>query len=183
MRRGFKAEAERLSAGARSELGLGQADRLCPWRYAGHLGVAILDFSKLGLSPKDENQLLEIDPESWSGMTLREGALTAMVLNPSHSAARQCSTLMHEVAHFVLKHVPARVDVSSSGLLLLSDYSEEQEAEADWLGAALLLPRDALLGRRRLGASIADIAEEFGVSTQLCQWRLRMTGIDRQLSR
>ncbi|MGH6978523.1 MAG: ImmA/IrrE family metallo-endopeptidase, partial [Brevundimonas sp.] len=136
MRRGFKAEAERLSIGTRGELGLAAADRLCPWTYAGHLGVAVLDFSTLALGAKDRNQLLEVDPESWSGMTIREGGLTAMILNPVHSAARQCSTLMHEVAHFVLNHVPVRVDVSPTGLLLLSDYSDEQEAEADWLGAA-----------------------------------------------
>ncbi len=183
MRRGFKAEAERLSIGARGELGLAAADRLCPWTYAGHLGVAVLDFSTLALGAKDRNQLLEVDPESWSGMTIREGGLTAMILNPVHSAARQCSTLMHEVAHFVLNHVPVRVDVSPTGLLLLSDYSDEQEAEADWLGAALLLPRDALLAKRRSGEALSEIAEAFGVSEQLCQWRLRMTGIDRQLKR
>lgn len=183
MRRGFKAEAERLSVGARADLGLGPFDRLCPWAYAGHLGVAVLDFSKLALGPKDRNQLLEVDPDSWSGMTIRESGLTAMILNPVHSASRQCSTLMHEVAHFVLNHVPVRVDVSPTGLLLLSDYSDEQEAEADWLGAALLVPRDALLAKRRSGGSVSHIAHDFGVSEQLCRWRLRMTGIDRQLGR
>lgn len=35
--------------------------------------------------------------------------------------------------------------MSSTGLLLLSDYSDDQEDEADWLAAALLLPRDALV--------------------------------------
>jgi Zn-dependent peptidase ImmA (M78 family) len=90
---------------------------------------------------------------------------------------------MHEVAHFILKHVPARVDVSPTGMLLLSDYSEEAEAEADWLAAAILLPREALVRRRRAGESAAQIAAAFGVSEQLSEWRLRMTGVNTQLRR
>jgi Zn-dependent peptidase ImmA (M78 family) len=116
-------------------------------------------------------------------MTLREAGVTAIVVNPSHSRGRQCSTLMHELAHVILKHVPARVDVSTTGMLLLSDYSEEAEAEADWLAAAMLLPRDVLIGRRRRGDAVADIAAAFGTSEQLCEWRLRMTGVDVQLKR
>lgn len=183
MRRGFKAEAERISARARTELGLDDFAPLCPWRYADHLGVVVLDFAGLALADNDRDQLVNVDPQSWSGMTIREGDTTAIVLNPVHSEARRRSTLMHEIAHALLNHVPARVDVSSTGLLLLSDYSDDQEAEADWLGAALLVPREALLLRRRLGQSVDEISEAFGVSNVLCQWRLRMTGIDRQLAR
>jgi len=36
---------------------------------------------------------------------------------------------MNELAHIELRPSPARVEVSDSGLLLLSDYSDEQEAE------------------------------------------------------
>ena len=82
-------------------------------------------------------------------MTLKEQGVTAIIINPRHSRGRQSSTLMHELAHVMLKHVPVRVDVSASGMLLLSDYSEDAEAEADWLAAAMLLPRDALIRARR----------------------------------
>jgi len=51
-----------------------------------------------------------------------------IVINPSHAITRQRSDLMHELAHIELRHSPARVEVSRSGLLLLSDYSDEQEA-------------------------------------------------------
>jgi Zn-dependent peptidase ImmA (M78 family) len=116
-------------------------------------------------------------------MTIKEQGMTAIVINPSHSRGRQSSTLMHELAHVLLKHVPARVDVSAGGMLLLSDYSEDAEAEADWLAAAMLLPRDALVQARRRGDSVADIAAAFGTSEQLCEWRLRMTGVEIQLKR
>lgn len=183
MRRGFKAEAERRSAQAREVLGLQPLSPLCPWTYASHLGVVVLDFDELGLQAKDRTQLLEKDPESWSGMTLREGQTHAIIVNPAHSRGRQSSTLTHELSHLILKHVPARVDVSTTGLLLLSDYSEDQEDEADWLSAALLLPREVLIQERSRGLSTVAIALAYGISDQLCEWRLRMTGVDVQLRR
>ena len=64
---------------------------------------------------------------------------------------------------------------------LLSDYSEEQEA--DWYGAALLLPRSALVHHRSRGVTAADIADLYGVSGSLCEWRLRMTGVEIQVLR
>jgi len=183
VRHGFKAQAERLSAQARQDLGLAPAAPLDPWLYAQHIGVVVLNFDAIDVSADCRSRLLVTDSESWSGMTLREGGVTAIIVNPSHSRGRQASTLMHELAHVILKHVPARVDVSPTSLLLLSDYSEDAEAEADWLAAAMLLPRDVLIGRRRRGKTIAAIAAEFGTSEQLCEWRVRMTGVDVQLRR
>ena len=172
-----------MSASARSELGLDPLAALSPWDYAGHLGVVVLDFDALGVSAACREQLLERDPDSWSGMTLKEGDITAILINPVHGRPRQCSTLMHELAHILLRHVPNSVQVSSTGMLLLSDFSADQEDEADWLAAAMLLPRDALILHRTGGRGVSDIAADFCVSEQLTEWRLRMTGVDLQLRR
>lgn len=182
MRRGFKADAERRSATARESLGLGPTEPLCPWKYAEALDVLVYGADELDLEPRHSAQLLRHDPDSWSGMTLFEDGAHVVVLNSSHGRARQTATLMHELAHILLDHVPADVDVSPSGLILLSDYSPEQEEEADWLGAALLLPEAALAQRRLGGASISTIADHYGVSEQLCTWRCRMTGIEKRLA-
>lgn len=183
MRHGFKTQAERLSSEARQALGLSAFAPLDPWSYAAHLGVLVLDFSDLKLSTACRERLLQTDAESWSGMTLREAGVTAIVINPSHARTRQCNTLMHELAHCILRHTPIRVDVSPTGLLLLTEYSEENEAEADWLAAAMLLPREALMRGRQRGEAAGEIALRFGVSRQLCEWRLRMTGVDVQIKR
>lgn len=183
MRRGFKARAEELASDARVALGLQDGDRLDPWRHAERLGVVVMALDDMPLAARHRDQLTLIDPDSWSGMTLEEAGLQLIVLNPIHAKTRQCSTLMHELSHIQLKHVPARVDVSASGLMLLSEYDEAQEAEADWLAGALLLPRSALIRERGRGRSPADIASLFGVSLDLCQWRLRMTGVEAQLAR
>jgi Zn-dependent peptidase ImmA (M78 family) len=143
----------------------------------------VIDFGELSLSADATRRLLHTDSDSWSGMTIREANTTAIIVNPSHAVVRQCSTLMHELSHFILRHQPARVDVSPTGMLLLSEYSDGDEAEADWLAGAMLLPRDALMHLRRRGQSVATIAQIFGTSEQLCEWRLRMTGVNTQLRR
>lgn len=181
MRRGFKAEAERISLAARKTMGLPPAARLDPWEYAESLNIVVLDFDELKLAEKHRSQLVERDEEGWSGLTLKEGERFFVVLNPAHERPRHCNTLMHEVSHIYLKHVPGRVDISVSGLMLLSDYPDDQEQEADWLSAALLLPRDALQQLRYRGVAPEAIATKFEVSTQLVEWRLRMTGVEAQL--
>ncbi|MCU1298056.1 MAG: hypothetical protein JWO91_2334, partial [Acidobacteriaceae bacterium] len=55
--------------------------------------------------------------------------------------------------------------------------------EADWLGAALLLPREGLVRLRSAHRATAEIATYYGVSEALCEWRLRMTGVDVQMRR
>lgn len=182
MRRGFKAEAERRSASARESLGLDPMAPICPWRLADNLDVMVFGANELDLEPEHALQLLQRDPDSWSGMTLLDEGVHVVVLNSSHARTRQVATLMHELAHIMLDHVPADVTVSPSGLVLISDYSADQEDEADWLGAALLLPQPALLRDRSQGVSIAGIAESFGVSEALCQWRCRMTGVEKRMA-
>jgi Zn-dependent peptidase ImmA (M78 family) len=183
VRHGFKAQAERSAAAARKALGLRPYSPLDPWLYAGHLQVAVLEFSKLGLQAHTVRQLTTVDSDSWSAMTLKMDKSFAIVLNPSHAVTRQRSDLAHELSHIELRHVPARVEISETGLLLLSDFSDEQEQEADWLGAALLLPRDGLVRLRSERKSTPEIATHFGVSPALCEWRLRMTGVDVQMRR
>jgi Zn-dependent peptidase ImmA (M78 family) len=103
VRHGFKAQAERLSAKAREALGLPLTAPLDPWAYALHLGVLVLEFGEMELSSQCRRRLLHIDQDSWSGMTIREAGATAIIINPSLARVRQCSTLMHELAHFILK--------------------------------------------------------------------------------
>ncbi|MCZ8195633.1 MAG: ImmA/IrrE family metallo-endopeptidase [Aquidulcibacter sp.] len=185
MRRGFKAQAEREADAARIALSLERNDPIDPWKYADHLGIFVLKIENLGLEDKHLNQLLNVDPGSWSGFTIKEGRNHFVLLNPRHPMPRQRNTMMHELAHIKLNHRAQRVEISESGsgLMLLSDYPADQENEADWLAAALLLPRDALYFHRSRGKSVQQIADHYGVSKELCNWRLRMTGVDSQLRR
>jgi hypothetical protein len=181
LRHGFKANAERISANIRLELGLDPRSALCPWRLADHLRITVFYPADLKVPANDLKQLTIIDPDSWSGLTVKAAGLAAVILNPTHPKTRQRNTLMHEISHVHLGHVGNRVDVSEQGLLLVSDFSKEQEDEANWLAACLLVPREALLACRREGLSGAQICSKYGISHPLCEWRLRMTGVDQQL--
>lgn len=183
MRYGFKAQAERISASARQSLNVSLFDPLDAKRYASYVGVLVLTVEELNLTENARRQLLEVDSASWSGMTIRESGLVGVLVNPTHSPERQASTMMHELSHVVLKHNPVRVDVSSAGILLVSEYSADDEDEANWLSGALLLPRDALKHYRGKGWSAPEITAHFGVSQQMYDWRIRMTGVDIQMRR
>lgn len=183
MRRGFKALADRGSLAARVALGLTAIAPLDPWVLANHLDVLVLNIADLELTKESVEQLTRTDQESWSAMTLQSGSTHGIVVNPAHALTRQRVDLMHELGHIQLKHSPARVEVSKLGVLLLSDYSEDQEQEADWHAAAFLLPRDGLIQMRARGDSVTQIATHYGVSESLCEWRLRMTGVDVQIRR
>ena len=183
MRRGFKTEAERAATKARAVLKLSPLSPINPWDYAAHFGVQVLDIEKLKLGDLARKQLLATDSRSWSAMTIKCPGKVGIVLNQAHARTRQTNDLMHELSHIELDHVPNKVEVSKSGLLLVSNYSDDQEQEADWYAAALLLPRDALTAARRRNKSAEEIATEFGVSQALCEWRLRMTAVDIQLAR
>jgi len=106
MRRGLKAQAEKAAAAARTALRIGTLSALDPWAYASHLGLTVLDFTALVLSKAATRQLIIADNESWSAMTIKEGETTAILVNPSHSTARQRSSLMHEISHFELSVCP-----------------------------------------------------------------------------
>lgn len=183
MRRGFKSQTEKISIQLRNEIGLTVYDQFDPIEFLASKGFVVWFPANIpGISHDHVNQLTKKDPDSWSGVTVKEGEEIAIIVNPSHPATRQANTLMHEWAHVELRHKPNRVDRSTNGLLLLSDYPAEVEEEADWLAGAVLLPRDGLIHFRSSGMNAERIADQYGVSKQLTNWRLRMTGVERQIA-
>ncbi|MHA7969608.1 ImmA/IrrE family metallo-endopeptidase [Rhizobium sp. CAU 1783] len=134
-----------------------------------------------GLSASDLQQLTVVDGPSWSAFTLRIGNQHLIVFNSSQSPPRQNSVIMHELAHIVLGHELHSASLTDDGHLIPSNYSQDQEDEADWLGGTLLLPRPALLRIRRDGLSDAAAMNKFQASEEMLKWRFRMTGVDYQL--
>ncbi|MEZ0188666.1 ImmA/IrrE family metallo-endopeptidase [Ralstonia solanacearum] len=152
-------------------------------QLAAHLGIRVWTPDNVpGLSPETRQVLLRNDgtPSCWSAVTLVVGEKTLVILNSSHSPARQASDLMHELAHRIRNHEPEEMSISSEGLMLLKAYDKEQEEEADWLAGVLLLPRDALVQIRRQGTTDEDVVAQYGVSKRMYTYRVSMTGVNRQ---
>jgi hypothetical protein len=181
-RHGFKSWCEKMAAGYRRDLKVHPHSALAPQLLSDHLGIRVVTPDEIpGFVGKHRDQLLVHDNESWSAVTLTLPNARIIIQNSAHAPTRRNSDVMHELAHIILKHEPAQVMLSPNGHMFMDSYGKEQELEADWFGAALLVPRDGLLALLSRSSDISAAARHFAVSTQLLQWRMRKTGIERQL--
>lgn len=184
--RGYKTWCERYSTEARAVLGVAASAPLDMRALAEHLKVRIWTPHDVPDLPADTiDVLLRNDgetPSCWSAVTLVVGSTTLVVLNSSHSPARQASDLAHELAHRIRGHAAKDANVSDDGLLLLSSYPRELEEEADWLAGCLLLPREALLYIKRSGMTPEEAQLTYGVSKSMLNYRNAKTGVAKQVS-
>ena len=184
MRRGFKAWCEKAAADYRRALGVPPTGPLDPRRLAAHLQVRVTTPHGIPtLSPSALRQLTEVDPGSWSAVTLVRGDARLVILNSAHSDARKRSSLAHELAHLILNHTADRVLLSDAGLLFRHSFDREQEEEATWFSGCLLAPREGLVSASRRDPSEKALAARFEVSEALIGWRLKTTGVLRQIRR
>lgn len=181
LRRGFKTEAEDLSLELRAELELSPSQRLDPHSLGEHLGIPILGMDEVGRKGgvADAAKILRTRSSEISAFTVFRGSARLVVHNDRHAPARQASNITHELAHCLLEHPPAPA-ISPEGCRYINPVVEN---EATWLGAALLVPRQGALELMSAGRKVVDLAAHYGVSEQLCRWRVNITGIARQLAR
>jgi Zn-dependent peptidase ImmA (M78 family) len=181
LRRGFKAEAERIAAELRRDLRLGESQPIDPRNAATQRGIAVRSADALIARSRLE-QLEGIQAGCFSACTLRSSSeRTVIVFNPLNAKTRQRSDVAHELAHLLLNHRLSRLEYLGDAPFLSCDATQEEEA--NWLAGCLLLPRALLLHAVRSGKSAAEISRECGVSEQLAQWRVNVTGVRRQLGR
>jgi len=182
VKRGFKSQCEKRSLKIRASLGLSDIDPLNAYDLANNLGVTIWAADQItGVSEKDLLQLTSIDTDSWSAFTSRIGIHNLIVYNPNQSPPRINSVIMHELSHILLGHTLAEVLTTADGQVVPSHYDQEQEDEADWLAGTLLLPRPALLLVIGNNQDTPTICNNYLVSKQMLNWRVRMTGVKHQL--
>jgi|SRR5882672_3185512 len=181
--RGFKSWCEKMAKDVRRKHGLEPAAPIDPRKLASGLSIEVLSARNVaGLSKESAKILFNDDHESWSAITICVGNRKRILLNPSHSAARQASDLMHELAHHILNHNPNDLGVSDDGMLLMHVYDIKQEAEADWLAGCMLLPRDALVTIKQRRIAPEDAAQVYGVSRAMLKYRLAITGVNYQFT-
>ena len=183
MERGFKSRCEEMSRSLRFALDLKATDPLPAERLASYLDVLVWSVHDIGLSIEDLHQLVEVDADSWSAITVSAFGREAIVVNPTHQGGRYSSDVMHEVAHLILGHEPNTVFFVDDSDMALREYNDSSEREADWLAGALLLPRDALVLVKRRRISDPDACSLFQVSQQMLKFRLDVTGVNRQFRR
>jgi Zn-dependent peptidase ImmA (M78 family) len=120
------------------------------------------------------------EQDSFSAVTIFTGAARLIVHNDSHHPHRQFSNIAHELSHCILEHQPTCLRNDESGC---RDWNATYEAEADWLGGTLLIPREGGIYFGKRGWSIEEIAVHFHVSESLARWRINQTGIMQHAER
>jgi Zn-dependent peptidase ImmA (M78 family) len=182
VRRGFKAEAERLAERARTDLGLRPHDQLGIRQLAKHLNVEVIPADYLVDRARLE-ELERIQPGAFSAATfhLPDGR-TVAVYNPCNDdPGRTNSDLGHELAHILLDHDVREIQQLAGHTFITCN--PEQEEEATWLAGCLLLPRPLLLREAYAGTSSEAIAAEYQVSQHMARFRLNTSGVLLQARR
>jgi len=179
LRRGFKAEAERIAARLRAELGLRADQPLDPQSIAAHIGVEVR--SAADLVDVDRLRRLEaLQSDAFSACTFAlASGRKVIVYNPLRSRGRQSSDVAHELAHLILGHELSRLERIGDMAFFVCDPT--QEAEATWLAGCLLLPREQLLADLARGWSTSRIARRRRTSDDMVIYRINVTGVRRQL--
>ncbi len=178
--RGFKSWCENTSESLRRKMGRSTYEPLDPFELARALNVEVWEISSINsLSKEALRHLSSPTGDEWSALTVYLDTRLIVVLNPRHSEARKASNLMHELAHIIREHKPASMVASEAGFILRA-FDEQQEAEASWLAAALLLPRSALAYCQARGIPSDQLLADYGVSKQMLRYRMGVTGVSRQ---
>lgn len=179
MKRGFKKWAEEIAIEYRSKLSIRYHGHLCGFKLADHLSIPVL-------FPSDFPEIVEqpgfVANNDWSAMTFFhpiDG--NVILLNNSHSIKRQQSDIMHEIAHILCNHVADTFEIVDS-FPMLRKFNKEQEQEAEWLGSCLQLPRRALIWALYKGMNEDEISEYHIASLQMVNFRIRLTGVRKQVS-
>jgi hypothetical protein len=167
-RRGFKAEANRISLRVREQMELGPLDPIDPAELCAHFDIVLLKLSELDC---DSSSFFGASRSSFSAVTVPCGCWTAIVHNDSHHAYRQRSNICHELAHCFLGH---------QCMPPLTETGEQArdggiEAEANFLAGALLIPNEAAIHVVRQG--LVSVGQGiYGVSQPMLNYRLRVSG-------
>ena len=178
LRRGFKAEANKIAAEIRSELGLTKIAPLDPWALSEYLAIEVLPLSEIrGEAPAVEHFLGD-GCDAFSAMTIFSGTTRLIIHNDRHSLGRQSSNIAHELSHALLQH-PPMPPLSELGL---RNFNKDFEDEANWLAGVLLIPEDAALSIARHQLDLNVAASKYGVSIQMARYRLNVTGARKRVS-
>jgi Zn-dependent peptidase ImmA (M78 family) len=180
LRRGFKTEASSLAQQVRNELGLKSIDPLDPLRLASHVEIPLIGLSDFRDEiPNPVRHFSEINTSEFSAVTVFDGTKRLIVYNDFHSKGRQANSITHEISHGILLHrpTPAFNDMGCR------DVDKEVEEEASWLAGVLLVPEEATLYIVRQRMTLDQAAIKYGVSKQLVEWRIRMTGARTRVNR
>lgn len=183
LKRGFKANAEKLAKEYRVKLKIHPCAALCAFKLAEHLEIEVCQATEF-VNSKEHIELLSGSNGQrceWSALTMIASSGKQIIIhNHFHSEARQQSDMMHELAHIICEH---RHDIKQHDFELpigLRSYNLIQEEEAKCLGSTLQLATPCLLWANKRNMTFEEIANHFTASIEMVKYRMNTTGIARR---
>jgi hypothetical protein len=181
LRRGFKADANRISLRLRRSLELSPEAPIDLEPIARRLDVKILGLSEFAdESPQAVHQLTRVDQAAFSAATIQCAPGKRIILhNDSHSRVRQRTNIAHEIAHILLGH-PLGMPIDTSGYRIIDHDAEE---EAAWLGSVILISDAAAVHIVRECMDTKTACRIYGVSEPILKMRINMSGAKYRVAR
>lgn len=168
----FRNKCENLGVYFRHQLSLNGFDPLGARQLAEHLGYQLLQPEDLidgeNFTEEDAAKVEQLD--SWSACVVPINQ-PLIIYHPGHSQARFESSVMHELAHLILKHESEKLTIAH-GKFAQRAYSMRQEKEAEYLGSCLQIPETVLRYARQNEMSIDEVMLTYGASREMVRWRL-----------
>ena len=179
LRHGFKAEANRWARDLRLEQRLSPESPMCPWQLCDHLGLSLTPLSDFEATVPQAVAYLRSTQgqKDFSGVTLQWGIERFIVYNDAHDEGRQASDIAHEIAHALLQH-----PVPSAFADGQRTHNEEHEAEANWLGPALLISDEAAVAIVARRMPMEKAAKIYGTSLEVMQMRINVSGARKRVA-
>jgi Zn-dependent peptidase ImmA (M78 family) len=162
---------EQHARAIRERLELTQFDVLDPWKLADAVPAHI--FYLEDVAPRE--LALNAYQAKWDGFAFQfpRESILMVILNSARPATRQSATIMEELSHGLLGHVPSRLQEDPHTGLLRRNYNKDQEREAYGLGATILLPKELIKREVNRGLCADEIALERGCSAALVEYRIK----------
>lgn len=135
------------------------------------------------LTPSISKELRGRASGEWSAMSVPldpSNECWVVLLNDGHTIERQRVTILEEIWHILLGHKLTKIARIAEAYG--RTYDETEEHDAYYLASATLLPKAAILEAVRNRVSSANIAERFGTSKELVDYRIKRLGLWREHS-
>ena len=182
--RGFKTDAERAAVAIRADMRLPPYERLSAVLLAKRLGLHII--YPHDIPGFDEILLTELETQGsdrWSAAYIPTPAPhpDLIINNSKHSLERQEANIFHEIAHQICSHEPDGIEIING--LPIREFSKDKEDQANFLGQALHISKEAVFRVLKNGLTREAICEMFCASRQLVDLRINITGATKIMAR
>lgn len=170
-----------MSKRFRRELGLNDNSPLDPFQIELE-GVSIFRLKEIRDLPVElVNHLIGNGSTQWSAMSIPLDSTQetwAIVVNDSHEKPRQNVSLLEEFWHILQGHKLTTITKIGGGFG--RSFETDDEHDAYYLAAASLIPAESLLKMLLKKSPANEIAEYYGTSLELVEYRIKRLGLWNQ---